>query len=168
MLYSATQALVQGVNAPTELLSRFTAVWVCNSSTVALPAFWSGRFPGCGGGSGGGSGEGGGEAALKLHLRADLKCGTWQGPLLTPGREGDQATPLLYQALEAGSLHIADLGFFNLQQFARWNQTGVYWLSRVRVGTQVGHGGECHDLGRLLECSNAGVGTRARREGEPV
>jgi hypothetical protein len=37
--------------------------------------------------------------------------------------------------MPAGALHLGDLGFFKLKRFAQWNQQGVYWLTRFKLGT---------------------------------
>ena len=63
--------------APAELLGRFDAVIVEDSSTIKLPDKLKDIWKGCGGG------QGQSEAGLKLHVRWDLKQGGLQGPLLT-------------------------------------------------------------------------------------
>ena len=65
--------------APAELLGRFDAVIVEDSSTITLPDKLKDIWKGCGGG------QGQSEAGLKLHVRWDLKQGGLQGPLLQFG-----------------------------------------------------------------------------------
>lgn len=46
----------------------------------------------------------------------------------------DQTASVIEQALPAGSLHLADLVFFKLARFQRWEEQGVYWLTRYKAG----------------------------------
>lgn len=91
---------------PLELLHRFSSVVLEDSSSITLPK----ELADCWQGSGGGLG--GGEAAIKLHVRWDLTHGHLFGPRLTDGRVSDQCSPFRQMSLSAGSLYIADLGYF--------------------------------------------------------
>ena len=126
---SAAQAF--SANAvPIELLERFSAVVVQDSSTVALPAEVAELYPGCGGRSGQGL------AALKLHLSYDLRAGAVR-VLLSSGRTADKASPLRDVPLQRGSLRLSDLGFFVLPHMAQLSKQGVFWLSRLLLHTGV-------------------------------
>ena len=46
-------------------------------------------------------------------------------------------TPLQKRTLPEGALRIADLGYFNTAVFQRFQDDGVYWLSRLLFGTNV-------------------------------
>ena len=82
------------------------AVVVQDSSVVTLPQelkeVWSGW--------GGRTGQG--KAARKLHVRLDLKGGSLEGPVLTPGRWHDQQGAGELAPLPQGALRLADLGYF--------------------------------------------------------
>jgi hypothetical protein len=39
--------------------------------------------------------------------------------------------------LLVGALHIADLGYFNLDRLAQESRRGVYWIIRLKAGTAV-------------------------------
>jgi len=66
-------------------------------------------------------------------------------------RTHDQRTGIMQQPMPDGALHIGDLGFFNLKRFKEWNEQGLYWLSRLKVGTWLYDetGGELNLLERL-------------------
>ena len=68
---------------PLELVRRFEAIVLEDSSTVALPNELVTCWQGCGGV------PREGDAAVKLHVRWDLKRGGLRGPMLTHGRVSD-------------------------------------------------------------------------------
>jgi len=76
------------------------------------------------------------ETGVKLAVRWDLQHGHLQASVRALA-QNDQQTGLIDGALPVGALHLGDLGFFKLERFARWNAQGVYWLSRLKVGTTV-------------------------------
>ncbi len=114
---------------PLELLHRFSSVVLEDSSSIALPK----ELTECWQGSGGGLG--GGEAAVKLHVRWDLTRGQLSGPSLTDGRVSDQRSPFRHVCLSAGSLYIADLGYFDLDAAMERRKAGSYTLTRARSNT---------------------------------
>jgi hypothetical protein len=75
-----------------------------------------------------------GDRREKLAVRLELQQGHLQ-IALEEANTNDQRTGVVEQSLPTGALHIADLGFFNLKRFKRWNEQAVYWLSRFKVGT---------------------------------
>ncbi|HWF04901.1 MAG TPA: IS4 family transposase [Candidatus Angelobacter sp.] len=111
------------------LLRRFTAVVIEDSSSITLPAQLADVWRGCGG-----RGKSS-KAALKLHTRWDVLSGELQGPLLTDGRLADARSPFKEQPLSAGSLFLADLGYFHLAWLLQQAQAGVSWLMRLKGGT---------------------------------
>jgi hypothetical protein len=114
---------------PVSLLKRFEAVICEDSSTITLPDELAQLWQGCGGKPTHTA------AALKVHVRWDLKRGQMWGPKLTAGRTADRSSPLREHALPAGSLYIADLGYFSLPRFVERFGQGSYTLSRLRTGT---------------------------------
>jgi hypothetical protein len=114
------------------LFDRFTAVEVLDSTLVALPEALAGMYQG--GRSGTTTGQ---PAAVKLTVALDLKTGALRGPELAAGRAADLAAEVAQADPPAGSLQLADLSYFSLAKFARWNQDRVYWLSRLKVHTGV-------------------------------
>lgn len=109
--------------APVELLARFDAVLIEDSSTIRLPDKLADLWQSCGGG------QGQSKAGLKLHVRWDLKQGGLQGPLLTPSRVADQSSPLRQQGIAAGVLNITDEAYCSLEWLR--TQPGMF-LSRPR------------------------------------
>jgi hypothetical protein len=136
--------------AAVELLNRFAGVYLLDCTMVALPDCLHRLWPGCGGD--------GHQAALKLQVRLDLCGGQLQGPAVLAGRTADQRGPLVDQPAPVGSLRLADLGYFSLDQLERWNQAGAWWLMRLPCGNAVFDvQGQRLDLLRLL-----------RRQSEPL
>lgn len=93
--------------------------------------------------------------AVKLATRVGLQAGTLHVSLEALHRHDAHAavcrTPLL-----PGTLHLGDLGYFNLDQFADWNAQGVHWLSRYKTGVLVcGVDGQALDLPTLLAAEAA-------------
>lgn len=75
-----------------------------------------------------------GDQQLKLGVRLDLQRGGLEISLEPPTRH-DQKIAVLDTPLPKGALALADLGFFKLDRFMTWNEQGVSWLSRLKVGT---------------------------------
>ena len=109
--------------APVDVLARFEAVVIEDSSTIRLPDKLADLWQSCGGG------QGQSKAGLKLHVRWDLKQGGLQGPLLTSSRVADQSSPLRQQGIAAGVLNITDEAYCSLEWLRR--QPGMF-LSRPR------------------------------------
>lgn len=73
---------------------------------------------------------------VKIGVRLEIQRGHLQGCLLDLS-SNDQTASVIEQALPAGSLHLADLGFFKLARFQRWEEQGVYWLTRYKAGVNL-------------------------------
>jgi hypothetical protein len=132
-LHAVLQRLVQATvctnPAPIELLNRFEAVVLEDSTTIALPDALQERWPGCGGSREHTA------AALKIHVQWDLRRGSLRGPVLTPSRVADQCSPLRAMPLEAGTLYISDLGYFGLTWLRHHAASGGWFLTRPRSNT---------------------------------
>jgi hypothetical protein len=72
--------------------------------------------------------------ALKLGLRFELQQGEFKACLMDI-KTNDQKAAVVDADLPKGALHLGDLGFFKLGRFRKWQQQGVYWLSRYKIGT---------------------------------
>jgi hypothetical protein len=131
LLGAATTAMVHTPVA-IPLLDRFTAVEVLDSSIVALPDELAEIYRG-----GRSRTTKGAKAAVKLTVGLNLKTGVLRGPELSDGRAADLATDLAQVDPPKGCLQLADLNYFSLQKFARWDRVGAYWLSRLKVHTTV-------------------------------
>jgi hypothetical protein len=128
------------------LLSRFAAVCLQDSSTVGLPDALEDRWRGCDTWTGAG-----GRSALKIQVRFDLARGAIQGLLLENGRDNDHCTPLQTEAIRERSLHLRDLGYFDLDVLGRISEQKAYFVSRLQDSTAVFHRhGERIELAKYL------------------
>jgi hypothetical protein len=127
----ALECAVSSSQSVAPLLERFTDVLVVDSSTISLPAEMAERFPGCGGS------YGSGKAALKCQVQWSLKSGSLDTIAIEAGRDCDYKSSLQQAHLSAGTLRIADLGYFDTKVFERFSQDGVFWLSRLQFNTNV-------------------------------
>lgn len=125
------QCAVSSSKSLAPLLERFTDVLVIDSSTISLPAEMAERFPGCGGR------YGSGKAALKCQVQWSLKSGGLDTISIEAGRDCDYKSSLQQARLSAGTLRIADLGYFDTKVFERFSRDGVFWLSRLQFNTNV-------------------------------
>lgn len=114
-----------------EVLRRFAAVILEDSSVVSLPSALHDLWPGCG------NQNEEAAASLKLHVRWDLQRGRLDGPALSAGRVSDHASPWYEAPIEAGALYVQDLGYFNLHRMQERRQAGAWSLSRLQAGTAV-------------------------------
>jgi len=112
------------------LLDRFTEVYVQDSSLIHLPESLKDLWAGCGG-------DAPSSAALKLQVRWALRSGAFDGFFLTAGRANDPSSPTQKLPVLAGSLRLADLGFWSVPRLAEIGRSGAYWLSRLQAGTNV-------------------------------
>ena len=127
----AVQHRVQADRVLAPLLEWFPAVFIQDSTAIALPDELHDRFAGCGGS------YGGGQAVMKLQTRLDLKGGTLDAVALEPGRDCDQRTPLQRDPLTPRALRIADLGYFDTKVVDHLNKHGLFWISRLAFGTEI-------------------------------
>ncbi len=137
ILQEVTQQQLSRDEVPAELLGRFSEVWLEDSSSIGLPEQLVEVWKGCGGS------PGSTPAALKLFARWDVRNGVLQGPVITDGRHSDKRSPLALEALEAGSVLIRDLGFWDTGGFeqiiARKQPRSQrrYILSRLHSGVKL-------------------------------
>jgi hypothetical protein len=125
VLEASVLAVITADPVAIAVLNRFTEVVLLDSSTVSLPEPLRGLFAGCGT-----SNPQAGNAAVKLSVAWDLKAGRLRGPLLDAGRLNDKKTALAGEVLPAGSLRVADLGYFQLEHLSAFHRQGAYFLSR--------------------------------------
>lgn len=128
----AVTAAVASHKSVPGILDRFADVQLLDSTVIALPQELAETFPGCGGSHGG-------NAALKLQVQMSLNNGAFAAVRIEAGKDTDQATPLQQVTPGPGVLRIADLGYFNTEVFARYEQAGAYWLSPLLFPTNVYH-----------------------------
>jgi DDE family transposase len=136
----ATLARVRATPTLGSLLDRFSAVFVSDCTVIGLPGALATTWPGCGNASTPAPSS----AALKAAVRLELRGGTLHGPVLCPGRTHDRAAPEPGPPAAAGALDVADLGYFSLERFAGLSARGVFWLSRLQMGTVLWVRGQRH------------------------
>ncbi|MGI9057012.1 MAG: hypothetical protein ACR2H5_00340, partial [Ktedonobacteraceae bacterium] len=86
LLRRAVQQVVRGQGVTLDWMRPFTAVWVEDGSTIALPAALAEVWRGCGGRAAREGQPDKSKAALKITVRWNLKDGQLQGPHLQAGR----------------------------------------------------------------------------------
>ncbi len=157
VLQAAVTAVIAAEPVAIPLLQRFTGVYVLDSSSISLPAELAASWSGCGGRPGEGT------AAIKLQVGLDLATGALEGPDLYDGRTSDRSTAQQAAARPAGSLRLADLGYFNVNVLADLDQQGAFWLTRVQAGTVIAdENGQRLDLPRWLAAQPGPVDRRIR------
>jgi IS4 transposase len=122
----ATQRLFAASPQTIPLLRRFTSVVIDDCTNLGLPAELARQFPGCGG-----SDPEVGQAGLKLLIRFEVTSGQFQALEAGAARDSEHKLVRLLPPLPSGSLHLADLGFFDLSELANLSRQGVFWISRV-------------------------------------
>jgi hypothetical protein len=128
MFQESLRLFRQHQSLPIELLERFSAVYLLDSSSVALPDRLQNEFPGCGGD--------GPVASLKVQLVVELRTGRLM-LTLEAGRAPDQTYVPALDYLP-GSLRISDLGYFNLDTFEQQaQQSQAFFLSRLNTQTSL-------------------------------
>jgi len=132
VLQASIMAVITADPVAIAVLDRFTEVVLLDSSIVSLPEPLRVLYAGCGT-----SNPQAGNAAVKLTVALDLKAGRLRGPLLDAGRLNDKKTALAGEVRPAGSLRVADLGFFQLERLAEFDRHGAYFLSRFQPLTVV-------------------------------
>jgi hypothetical protein len=109
------------------VLQQFTAMFLTDSSTVALPDVLKDEFPGCGGD--------GPDATVKIQLTFEFLRGGIAGICFQAGRTPDQSYTGELDHLQAGALYLSDLGYFVLSRFRRICEAQAYFLSRFDTHT---------------------------------
>jgi Transposase DDE domain len=125
------------------LLRRFTAVIVEDTTLLLLPADLADRYRGHGG-----SGDAG-RATLKVLIRWELLTGQLLALECLPGVTNDATLAATSDVLPRGSLHLADQGFFDTARWARM-AADQYWISRVPAGVTLAHAGRWRGLADFL------------------
>ena len=75
------------------------------------------------------------KAGLKLHLRFDVLTGGFQDFQLTDDVTADLTAVKAADPLREGSLQLADLAYFSLDEFEKLTENNVYWISRLKANS---------------------------------
>ena len=132
------------------ILQQFTAIHLVDSTTKALPDSMAAEYPGCGGKAA--------LSSLKIQLVFDFLSGNMKQVEMQAGNEPDQAYRGYLQMVQAGSLTIADLGYFCLDAFLAIAKKLAYFLSRYSYPTALlSVRGERIDLVKFLRAQTEDV-----------
>jgi hypothetical protein len=131
LLRDAVTHVVAAQPTAVELLRRFAGVYLLDSTGLARPAALADIWPGCGGRGDPAAGQ----AALKVQVCYEVNTGALEGLSLHPGRAADNTAALAQQPLPAGSLRLADLGYFDLDVLQTYDRQPVYFVSRLQAKT---------------------------------
>ena len=132
VLGASLEETVKAMPISTGILSRFESVDLVDSSIFILPNDLEAEYQGSGG-----YGENACVSAMKLNVCIDVRSGELKTLDISDGIQHDRSSPAHYQLGGAGSLRIADLGYFKLDDFEAIDKAGGYWLSRHKQGTVV-------------------------------
>ncbi len=138
----------QAISLP--LLQRFSAVLLEDGSSISLPSALKSVWGGCGGSPSPSGNAPKTQAALKITLRWDVLAGRLYGPYLQEGRRHELSSVLRAQEMPAGSLWIADLGYWALKWLRHLSDQGVFFLMRYKAGIVLWAGQERLDLLAVL------------------
>ena len=131
VLTASIQHVVSADPVAIPILQRCTSVRVHDSTTSGLPDALATTWSGCGNATGRGT------AGLKCGVQVDLLTGALCGLDLADGRASDHTLAVQHAALPAGSLRLADLGFYDLEVLATLDATGASWLSRLQTNSRL-------------------------------
>lgn len=153
VLACAVQRVLAADPLAIPILEQFTGVYIEDSTIIVLPPALRDLWHGCG------STTDQGEAAIKLMLRLNLSTGQLAGLSLHDGRVHDSRAAHAATTLPAGSLYLADLGFFRLERLQQLADQEGFFLSRLQAQTTVfaADGTRWDDLAALLTTQAASV-----------
>jgi hypothetical protein len=125
LLQSALRFDAVRARLPLPLLQPFSAVWVLDSTQIALPKALRPLF----------RGNMSHNANLKVHLSLDYLSGNLGALEWVEGRSPDQNCRLHLQLAQPNSLHLFDLGYFDQAVLTQLDQRGAYFVSRLQPQT---------------------------------
>lgn len=137
---------VSGRREALPLLQQFSGIYVQDSTWITLPdelhETWKGQpkkdHPH--------------KAGLKLHLCFDVLTGRFQDFQLTDGMTADSTAAKTAAPLPKGSLRLADLAYFSLDELEKLTENNVYWISRLKANSYLAdETGERIDLEKTLK-----------------
>jgi hypothetical protein len=104
-----------------DFLSKFSGVFIQDSTVIKLPDSMASMFKGSGGSAG--------KSSVKVDFQMDVQ-GSASHIDIRGGTSGDNAQAV--QNVKTGALYIRDLGYFNIPFFRLIMESGGYFLSRLR------------------------------------
>ena len=137
VLEKALGYLMTSVPHDTKLTTRFPKIFVEDCTSINLLESLSDDFPGCGGAE-----VGQGAAGMKILVRTEVKSGEISVVQWAAGREHDLNLSREAGDPPAGSLYLADLGFWCPERFDLLKKLGGKWISRVPAGATLSVDGQ--------------------------
>ena len=130
MLERSLSYLVEGTSDTLPALAQFEGIYLQDSTSIALPPELAQVWRASGN-------QTGAKAGLKVQTMFNYQNGCLQMQLAQACRHDCRLQTL---ELPAGSLRLADVGYFKVKVFEHLNQRLVWWLTRLpaRVGIWVG------------------------------
>jgi Transposase DDE domain len=128
LLKAALQVVLSAPAATMPLLARFNGVYLLDSTQLTLPAALASLYASTGGALS--------PAGLKVMTTLELLGGVLSFEL-GQGRQGELTFGSSRQGLPKGALHLADLGFFDMDLLRGYELNGVFWISRVPPQTLI-------------------------------
>ena len=114
------------------LLKQFNGVFIQDSSWISLPDELAEVWKGCGNKPGDKT-----SSSVKIQLRWELLSGGINHFALTHGTTNDKQITQTAGALPRGSLRLADLGYFSLDELKCCSDGEVFWLTRIPATCEV-------------------------------
>jgi len=105
-------------------VSSLSAIWITDSTQIALPADLHDQFPGNVGNS-----------MVKLQVSVDYLSGQLVFDPLEAGKTPDQKCDLPVRQAQAGSLQLFDLGYFSQERLKQIAERDAYFLCRYQAQT---------------------------------
>lgn len=126
LLAQSLSLLATHCRLPLPLLTQFPALYLLDSSQVALPAALRPSYPGSGGD--------GPTAGVKWHVLWELLTGSLREILGQPAIESDQRYGGYLAQIGAGSLILFDLGYVALARLQHLITRQIYFICRWNPG----------------------------------
>jgi len=112
-----------------DLLKPFSGVKMVDSSGIELPSTLKDQFRGYGGDAS--------EAAVKLQTMFNYTQGQIDEIVFTDARKSDQGFKGHWKQIGDGTLHLQDLGYFDLKFFEQVQEKKAYFISRYLNPTKI-------------------------------
>lgn len=128
VLLAGVEQVIVAEKPAIPILQRFSAVFIQDSTSISLPQVLAAIWPGSGR-----CAHGNTPAGLKVQLRWDWLSGAFSNLHLKAGRVHDRKAEFDLDDLPKGSLRLADLGYFSLEELESLSANHIYWLNRIHA-----------------------------------
>lgn len=115
-----------------ELTRKFKGIYVDDCTSVNLPSDIAEEYHGCGGTS-----SSKGKGAIKTFCRFEVLSGVITNLFFSSGKTADIKMQAEADELPAGSLHLCDRGFFDIERLRCLSIALIWWITRIPAGTTV-------------------------------